>query len=558
MRIRILALAVSLLLLCAVALLGCGGNKNPSSSDSSDVSQPLASSDDTNISSDTTVTDNTTTDESKPVKTTTMHYPNTTASHSGPKVSVAVQKNLTPLTSEGDMLLLNNPDRGFRTEYVCNVKDAVDSGNPTSYFYGRLDSYLNTLGEPCKLMLAYVYLTEYRNTEISDVGMEAIQAFFDLCRSKGVKLMLRFSYCDSWQNLSTGADQTTIIRHIKQLASIVKNNADVIHTLSCGFVGAYGEWAKVYQVPPVDYATVINNIVKYLCEPNQLFFSIRLPQYKNLINKSSPYYNMIAHNNDAMFGAQTKKGWDSEGYQLGTDEWNQVIKEGYLTPQDGEMFVNVNMVETNRKPSGMEIILETTQHRHVSMSFWHGYHEVGAKNPEAVMNAWKTEYVTESLLKNNNVVYCPSWFKNEKGKTVQRNAFEFIRDHLGYKIEAQNIKVTGNGKAGSTASVTMTLKNYGMAAAFYLESGFAILDEDYELVSSIKAGKPSSWHSHSTTNYKDTKVPTHTIKSNVKLPSKSGRYYLAFYLKNTMDDFARLSNKIDVADGYNLIHAFDI
>ena len=560
MRIRIGTLLMAICLTITI-ISGCSKPTGTSTPDSTGTSSSAESTADKASDVTTAGTDGTTADPSQQM--TTSKEPGgkvtsvkTTVS-AGNKQKLAVEKKMLPLTSNGDGLLLENPDRGFRTEFVFNVRAAANSGDPAAYIYKLFDVYFNTLGEPCKLMLGYVYITEYRKTEIDDAGIEAIKIFFDLCRSKRVKLMLRFAYCDSFLNLGTGADQTTIIRHIKQLAPLVKENADVIHTISCGFVGSYGEWAEVYQVPKVDYKTVMKTIVKYLAKPNGIYFSIRLPRYKNLIDKSDPDYAWISHNNDAMFGAQNKKDWESEHYQLGSAEWTQVMKEGYATPQDGEMFTNQNLVETNRKPSGMEIMLETTQHRHTSMSFWHGYRDVGGSK-DAVMTAWKTEYVTPELLKKNHIVYCPSWFKNDKGQTVKRNAFEYIRDHLGYKLEAQTVSIKGSNKPGSTAKVSMSLKNYGMSAVFNLESGFAILDQDYNVVSRVKAGSPKSWHSHSPTDYTDDTVLTHVVQGDMKLPTKGGRYYVAFYLKNTMDDFARLSNRIETADGYNILHAFDL
>ena len=134
----------------------------------------------------------------------------------------------------------------------------------------------------------------------------------------------------------------------------------------------------------------MSNIVKYLSAPNKLYFSIRMPKYKNLFDKTDPIYKMISYNNDAMFGEQSNSGWESEGYQLGSAEWTQVMNEGAYTPQDGEMFTNQNMIETNRKPSGLQVILETAHHRHTSMSSWHGYYEASA-NSTSVMHAWKRE-----------------------------------------------------------------------------------------------------------------------------------------------------------------------
>ena len=47
-------------------------------------------------------------------------------------------------------------------------------------------------------------------------------------------------------------------------------------------------------------------------------------------------------------------------------------------------------------------------------------------------------------------------------------------------------------------------------------------------------------------------------EATLKLPAKPGRYKLAFYLKNTADQYARLSNRTPMAGGYHILHEFDV
>src|SRR5690554_5433171 len=88
---------------------------------------------------------------------------------------------LKPLTSEDDFLLLENPDRGFRTDLVLHLIEAANKGK--SYLDERFriyHQYHNHKEEPVKLIMVYMYIKEYRNTFIDDAGMEAIQLFFDM------------------------------------------------------------------------------------------------------------------------------------------------------------------------------------------------------------------------------------------------------------------------------------------------------------------------------------------------------------------------------------------
>lgn len=69
--------------------------------------------------------------------------------------------------------------------------------------------------------------------------------------------------------------------------------------------------------------------------------------------------------------------------------------------------------------------------------------------------------------------------------------------------------------------------------AFNLQSGFAILDEDNRLVSTVDSGSPETWYNRNPEQYADSRNLTHTLKAAVRLPDQPGRYKLAFYLKNT-------------------------
>ncbi|MBO7217950.1 MAG: DUF4832 domain-containing protein, partial [Clostridia bacterium] len=155
-------------------------------------------------------------------------------------------------------------------------------------------------------------------------------------------------------------------------------------------------------------------------------------------------------------------------------------------------------------------------------------------------------------------IYDPNWFLDDNGNTVKRNPYVFLKDHLGYKLVAVGGNVKGTTAKGNTLNLELKLKNYGFAAAYMLSSGFAILDSNFKEVSSIKAGSPEKWYSHAPDNSATSTVLTHTVKADIKLPSSSGKYYIAFYLKNTMNDRARLSNQLSFQNGYNILFSIEL
>lgn len=487
------------------------------------------------------------------------------------QTAISENVSLAPLTKEGDDKLKDNPDRGYRTEFVIYVKRTLPDGQKPAARTVYVDQseqairdaiqsifniYIYNRAEQSKLSLSYVYITDWREKEIDDNLKNFFRIYFTMCREQKIKNMLRICYCSSTKDLDEGADQRTIVRHTKQLSDIISEFSDTIHTISCGFVGAYGEWVATYQYPEVDYATVIKAIVENLCVPNDLFFSIRSPSYKNLVGKDYKYYWSISHNNDALFGQQTK-GWESGGYEVGTPDWEQVTQEGAYTPQGGEMFVNSAMINTGRIPSGWEVILECYNHRHTSLSFWHGYLEVYAQ--DNVMKRWQLyETITTEKLNANGMVHDPNWFLNKNGEVVQRDPYEFLRDHLGYRLFAKEVKVDWSGKLSDKIKVEMNLNNFGFAAAFNMHSGFVLLDENYKEVYFVEAGEPKTWYNRDPDNPKSSEVLTHNVSAELEAANLTGTYHIAFYLKNTMETKAALANDIPYENGYNILYSFEI
>ena len=340
-------------------------------------------------------------------------------------------------------------------------------------------------------------------------------------------------------------------------------------------------------------------MVRYMCVPNGLTFNVRLPRYKmDLLNwwkenhngEEYPYANLIGHTNDAIYGETSKAGANSSCYQIdhdpkfcmngqncynysenAFDEWRYVTETAAYTPQCGEMFTNIGMTVVNKIfPTGMEVIKEMAHHRHSILSNWHTMGEkqdgkYGTADTNVMIRWVEREPLTPELMDANGIIYDPNWFFNENGEQILRNPYEFLRDHLGYKLVADKVNLKGSVGKGTTLNVDMSFKNYGFAAAFFLESGYAILKDDYEVVSTVKAGEPDKWISLPADYYvteKNSSVQNDIISYNVAadltLPEEAGTYHIAFYLKNNGDDFASLSNDVSFEEGYNILHTFEI
>ena len=501
---------------------------------------------------------------------------------------------LTPYTADVmQNIFMYNPDRGFRTDFLIKIHELVplvdNQKELTEEIASKFDIYFGKLKEPCHLAFAYIYLTEWHDKELSDDALRCISAVFNYCRTKKYKLMVNFCYNENFaipyeggpeyqQKLASEcADEATILKHIDQLSPVVSEYKDCIYDFTTGFIGYVGEWAPSYQYPLVSYETVTKAIVEKLCVPNGLYFSTRVPEYKTDImekDPSWPYYDYISYSNCAMYGEQTKPDWHSACLQVnhnGTGAetgctrlkheantmWEYMCEKGGYTPQGGEMYTANAMNRQGTIPSGREMILELAHHWHSTFSFWHGKYDTPTSDPNVIniMEEWDKEEITEAWLKEEGIIYDPNWFLDDEGNTVERTCYEFIRDHLGYKLVADKATVKADGEK---ITVDISFKNYGFAAAFNLMSGFAVLDENYEVVSEVMVGDPSKWYSHDPDNWKSTEVLEYSLSGELEIPSAEGEYSIAFFLRNSAGIGAQLSNDVEFENEYNILYNFTV
>lgn len=505
----------------------------------------------------------------------------------------------------------SNPDSKCKHDiryFYCNI-DEESKKEIIDYLCDRI--YLNYVKTDymSKLILLQSCLVDLGTVEtLPDGVFEAYDLLFDKLRSKGVKVLFRVGYHGiqlNWQvseenkqeHLKKGATEENMIFHIKQLAPFLKKNGDILFKMSSGFIGSGGEMAYNYQYPIVNYDNVIKAIVEEICAPLGITYSVRMPEYKINLLENDPdykYANIIGFNNDAMFGETENYGWssgclqykhnfdaklgqhkcervDNYGTHYKNDWWNYMCENAAYTPQSGEMFHRSGTTGAGKEPTGLDIIKECAHHRYSTMSHWNSYLEDGSSMVEngitvakdSVMQKWiNDEQISLDILEENGIIGDPAWFFDNDGAEVLRNPYEFIRDHLGYKIVANKAAIEKVTKPGAEIGVKLSLNNYGFAAAFNLESGFAVLDENYNVVSSVKAGEPDKWYSHDPENWESTELLEHSVTAKLNLPTEKGKYYIAFYLKNSGNEFARLSNDPESlpfeGDGYHVLHEINL
>ena len=139
---------------------------------------------------------------------------------------------MSVLHFHGSAESIANPERGFRAEFadfpILKNLDVCTTFNLT-------------------LAQAYAYMWQFCTrspcSPLSATYLKELEDGFARARRAGVKLLLRFAYENSSATPTNGpSSYEEIFLHMRQLAPVVQKNADVLHTIAAGFVGAYGEW----------------------------------------------------------------------------------------------------------------------------------------------------------------------------------------------------------------------------------------------------------------------------------------------------------------------------
>lgn len=462
-----------------------------------------------------------------------------------------MRRSLVPITAENSIKLNRNPDRGFRLEIHIKVDELAALGDETAMKTkaAELIAGAKDGGESIVLAQTYFYLYGYRECDLPSVAFKAMDAFMEVLADHGLKAVLRFAYARDMLDPESDIMQGWMLRHMLQLIPFLQKHQHRIHVFQAGFVGAWGEWHSFFY--PLDRPLLIDVIANYMLPP-KMYLQVRQPDFKNMLPQDGKRLRDIGYHNDAFFG---KTSFDEPigtgDIEKGKPKWFQIRNEAAYAPQDGELFWSSQ--NNSIHADGYESIEQFSEHRFTSFSVLHGYADAD-KAPDCTMERWKRQPLTEAWLDEHHVLYQPSWFFDKEGNHIDRNVFEFVRDHLGYRIELQTID-TRRTKDGIL--VELCLVNYGFAAAFNLESGFAILNENGDVVCEEPVGEPSKWYNRPV-DYDTSVSLQHRLTASMPLPSQSGNYRLAFYLRNTSKTPAFVANEIEYCNEYAVLESFSL
>lgn len=386
---------------------------------------------------------------------------------------------------------VSNPERGFRHQIHVGLES--DEKPPSNI----VDNwpFAAYAADGAVVAQAYCYLTRYCDSPIPQTKLEALQVSFDRARKDGVKFLLRFAY-ERDMSRTKGPALQRILSHVIELGGIVRRNADVVYALQLGWVGAWGEFhssASGVEFDKDATAKIVQYTMKYMLPPNRCA-QVRTMQILEDVSVRLPEdVSRIGLFNDATLanffdsgtfmpdrGEMMKMAWDEI---LGTtfampggkhfDRLCEVAKGN--VPVDGELYWK-NCTDWAQQ-NGLEALVRFRRHRYSTFGLVHGNSEFDTRPGIGPVDTWKKTPVTSDLLAAFGIPHDPEYFSGVPFRT----AFDYIRDHLGYRLV---VKRCGY----SEGRIALTLHNYGFAAPVNPRKAYFVVLSEGGSVTEISTG----------------------------------------------------------------------
>ena len=435
---------------------------------------------------------------------------------------------------------LYNPGRGFRLETAVDVLHEKDT--PTEELNELSAKYV---ADSVSLSQSYFYLTYLIGKELSEENFRTMQAYFDELQKQGKKAVLRFAYERDFMGRSpVGPTGEQILDHLDQLKPFLEKNKDLILVVQAGMIGAWGEWHSSIQGLENSEETKAAVLEKLLSVvPVERNVQVRLPEFKNLLKDKPELYKRLSFHDD--FIVIRPDRWDADMHE-GTVKFDQIVKESPYLVVDGELpwgFWSVGADPDSPSAGwiidGMQTARRLFLQHYTSLSIIHNYKEQHPNNrfdennpPEYSMIVWKKTMITEDSLRQHHMPVSDSYFQKQDGTKVQRNMFDYIRDHLGYRIELQSLQLPEKLQSGKENRLKLGLVNRGFATVFGEHPVyFVLIDDKGKVTEFLTKANPLDWQPFQPGDAAYTPL-VHSVNQSLQLQGSmpAGEYRLGLWI----------------------------
>ena len=433
---------------------------------------------------------------------------------------------------------VRNPDRGLRLEVAIDV--LLDKNNPTDDLVSQLEFFAS---DSITLVQTYFYLNNLIGEKLTQENFSVMQTYFDELENRGLKAVLRFAYERGFMGRETvGPTLDQAIEHLEQLQPFLEKNKHLIHVMQAGVIGAWGEWhGSVHGLDQSDEAkrAVLEKLVEVV--PSARAIQVRVPEYKNIVADNFELYNRLSFHDDMIVIEPHR--WDGDMHE-GSDNFNQIVAEAPYLPMDGELPWGFWSIDRDPDSPDPGWIVEGTgaarrfylQH-FSSLSVMHNYLEARGREGQEdsikySMQVWQETIMEPYFLEQHNMPISNGYFETSQGEKVNRTVFDYVRDHLGYRIELQSLAMPYQLVRGEENTLQLFLVNRGFSTVHNEhEVYFVLLDKQGTVVEIKTEANSFLWQPHDLVDETKT-VLSHKVECHY-IPSKeleAGEYYIGLWI----------------------------
>lgn len=424
---------------------------------------------------------------------------------------------------------LFNPDRGYHLECTYGADNLKNPFNdweiyPIGFVNDRERTYESEDGSTT-LVQQYIYLNQYAQCDIDEQGLRNIQTIFDGLREQGYKAILRFAYNwwgeNEWNTNWANEEEHEpwLYRHIEQLAPVIQQNIGLIAVVQVGFIGRWGEWHNTTLAASQDAKNkVVDRLLKAVPEPYNIEF--RHPGHMNslVLNDETQRYRLGYHND--FFTAGEQMNASGNDFVPGDEWYNQVM----------EVAPNIFMIGEMPYEKDEQWGLKDLVNRDVTLKIFRDHHYSAfdiTQNYSLNILSWRNERITPSVLIRNKILFDESYFV-EDGISVARTFYDFVRDHLGYRINVKNVELDADG---GQLIYKIDLTNTGFATVMNPKDVYLVfISEDNQLVKEMKLDvNPKEWQPGDIVT-REYKALTYTLDGTVETAGLTGKYKVGVWM----------------------------
>lgn len=385
------------------------------------------------------------------------------------------------LSDPGGGLPIENPERGFRFEFIMNSENLLNPYHGTNYannFSATLNNEDIAYGNnKLKIAQVYFYLSSFIGGSISASAFNNMQSILDQFNSNGIKVLLRFAY--RYNESIPKESLADIFNHMTQLESFLDQNKEKIYVVQAGFLGLWGEWHNSgYDNSIGAKSAVIRRLLEVV--PSSLKLQVRetrfkteaKPAFNGYISNYSPSGGMTVtfptmsnasadrigfHNDYFVLDQGPNAQWD---YRWPDADFFQARDEGWYTTIDGEMpYDGPGSGTFNTIAYGLEggwyAARRMRAHHYSTFSIVHNYNTNIA--------AWKSHMLTPQKFRSDGTLVTDDYFLSSNGAEISRSAFDYIRDHIGYRFQLRTAEIPHVVSTTASATIKARIKNFGFS-----------------------------------------------------------------------------------------------